>query len=93
MGDPELFLVERYLPGVAIGDVARSAERTREVAGRMSVEGRRVRYLGSTFVPEDESCLCLFEGTSAADVEEANRLASFPFERIVAAVRLGEVAR
>lgn len=84
-----LYLVERYLPGVTREDVVAAAARAEDAARRMSSEGTVVRYVGSTFVPEDESCLCLFDGPSAEAVAEANRRAGFAFERVVPALTLG----
>jgi hypothetical protein len=41
-----------------------------------------VRYLRSTFVPADEKCYCLFEGSSKEAVEAAQTRADIPFEHI-----------
>ena len=48
-----------------------------------------MRYLGSTYVPSDESCLCRFEAETAEDVRDANELAGVPFARVVAAEEIG----
>ena len=81
-----VYVVERYLPGLTERDLRRSLERLSEVTREPRDEGARVRYLGSTIVPEDEACFCQFEGPSEAAVAEANRQAEVPFDRIVAAV-------
>lgn len=47
---------------------------------------RAASYRGSTFVPDEESCFCRFEGCDIAAVEEANRRADAPFWRVVEAV-------
>lgn len=90
-----VFLVERYLPGVTPEQIAAATARAEEAARGMSDEGTPLRYVGSTFLPGDESCLCLFDGPSAEDVAEVNRRAEFAFERVVPAVLLepGERAR
>ena len=79
------FLVERYVPGLSELDVEAAADRARLVCEQMTAEGTEVRYLGSTFLPEEEACFCRFEAHSAAAVAEANRRAAIPFARIVAA--------
>ena len=48
-----------------------------------------MRYLGSTYVPADDSCFCRFEAETADDVRAANALAGVPFARIVAAEEIG----
>ena len=80
-----VYVVERYLPGVAAPELLRSLERVRLATEELRTEGTRVRYLGSTIVPDDEACFCQFEGSQDA-VTEANRRAELPFDRIVSAV-------
>jgi hypothetical protein len=76
------YMVERHLPGFT-GDqlpgAAGSAKRTTEA---MSGEGTPIRYLRSTFVPSEEKCFCLFEGPSVEVVEEAQRRAELPYQRV-----------
>ena len=50
------------------------------------VTGRRVRYLGSLLLRDDEVVLCLYAGTRDA-VDEAARRAELPFERILETAR------
>jgi Protein of unknown function (DUF4242) len=49
---------------------------------------RGVTYLGSTYVPSDESCFCRFEAANAEQVRDVNEVAGVPFARIVAATEL-----
>ena len=79
-----VFVVERYLPGVAEQALRLSLSRLSVATEELRTEGTRVRYLGSTIVPVDEACFCQFEGSEEA-VAEANRRAGVPFARIVAA--------
>ena len=76
------YLVERYLPGRDRAWLDASLARLRK---------RRIRvtYLGSTYVPSDESCFCRFEAESPDDVRDANEIAGVPFARIVAAEEIG----
>ena len=76
------YLVERYLPG---------RDRAWLVAAlaRLRTQRTTAAYLGSTYVPEDDSCFCRFEAESADDVRDANEIARVPFARIVAAEEIG----
>jgi hypothetical protein len=76
------YLVERYLPG-------RDRAWLEEALARLPLERDGVEYLGSLYIPEDESCLCRFEASDAEDVRLANELARVPFARITAATELG----
>jgi hypothetical protein len=76
------YLVERYLPG-------RDRAWLEAALTRLSGQRTRAAYIGSTYVPEDDSCLCRFEAETADDVRDANELARVPFARIVAAQEIG----
>jgi Protein of unknown function (DUF4242) len=80
------FVVERYLPGLDRDALDRALKRLQEATEDMQREGTRIRYLGSTVVPQDEACFCQFEADSENAVVEANRRAEIPAHRIVAAV-------
>lgn len=84
----ESFLVERYLPGISVAELGAAAVRAEAITAEMTATGVSVRYLGSTFVPEDEACFCQFEAASAEVVAIANERAQIPFARIVATLRL-----
>jgi hypothetical protein len=81
-----VYVVERYLPGLAHSELLSSLERLKQATEELRREGTPVPYLGSTIVPSDEACFCQFEGPSEAAVAEANRRANLAFHRIVAAV-------
>jgi hypothetical protein len=77
-----IYLVERYLPGhdrawleAALAGLPRARD--------------GVTYLGSTYVPADESCFCRFEAETVDDVRDVNAVAGVPFARIVAAEEIG----
>lgn len=80
------YLVEHYWPGVTPAAFAAAAERVRASAERLAAEGRDVRYLHSTLVPEDEAAFCVLSAASRELVEEAYGRAAVPYERIVEAV-------
>jgi Protein of unknown function (DUF4242) len=75
------YLVERYLPG-------RDRAWLEAALARLPKDRHGVAYLGSTYVPSDESCFCRFEAASAEKVRDANEVAGVPFARIVAAIEL-----
>ena len=86
------YLVERYLPGATDGQLEEAGKRLAAAAEHLAAAGIEVRYVGSSFVPEEESCFCRFEGASPAEVERACVQGGVPFARIVETrdVRLGK---
>jgi hypothetical protein len=84
----DTYMVERYLPGVGGEELGAAIGRLNAAVAQLQAQGVAVRYLGSTFAPEDQYCFCLFTGPSPAAVQEANERASFPFARIVPAVHI-----
>jgi hypothetical protein len=80
------YLVEGYRPGSPVEALKWAAERLRAAAEEMSREGKPVRYLRSTIVPTDESCLFLVEAASEDLVREAHARAGVRFERISTAI-------
>jgi Nickel responsive protein SCO4226-like len=80
------FIVEQYLPGVTLDQVLAAAARAKHASARLSGGGVPVRYLRTTYIPEDESCFSTFEGPDASSIRDVNEIAEIPFERIVEAV-------
>jgi hypothetical protein len=76
------YMVERYLPGVTQAAFEELRARIASAAERVAAGGARVRYLGSTFIPEEESCFCRYEGGSVSDVRRACDDAGVPYARI-----------
>ena len=81
----KLFVVERYLPGITADELRASAERLAAAAEDLAASGKEIRYLGSAFVPDEESCFCRFEASSANVVREACETAQFAYARILEA--------
>lgn len=71
------YLVESYEPD-------RGDARLRAIRAAAMSPG--VRHLLTTFLPDDEVVLHLFEAPSADAIGAAGRLAELPFDRIVEAV-------
>jgi uncharacterized protein DUF4242 len=91
VADGEVFLVERYIPRLAAGDVAALAARLAAATEELQAEGRPVHWLRSLAVEADETCFCLFSAATRADVEEANRRADAGYERILRTVAIENV--
>jgi Protein of unknown function (DUF4242) len=88
MPDRQIYLVERYLPGIRHEQLRELAARLQEAAAAARANGTPVRYLDSTFVPQEESCFCRLEAPSVEAAARVNQVASAPYARITAAVAL-----
>jgi hypothetical protein len=77
------FIVERYLPNVRAEDLREATERLAAVSVALAARGVPVRYLGSSFVPAEESCFCRFESDSLDAVRLACEHASLSYARIL----------
>jgi Protein of unknown function (DUF4242) len=76
------FMVERHLPDFPPDQLPAAAAAAKREAAAMHEAGTDVRYVRSTWIPEGERCYCLFEGESAAAVEEVQHRASLPYVAI-----------
>lgn len=83
-----IYLVDRDLPGVTLGQLAEAQRRILGVIEQMAEAGKSVRYFHSTFVPGESHMMCLFEAASVAWVMEANEAAHFPLLRVTEALDL-----
>src|ERR1700729_2574417 len=86
-GPSPVFLVERYLPAAAAGNLADSVGRTAQrcTLAAESRSGEGVRYLYSAYMPAEDTCFCLFQGATADAVRALNEEAGFALDRITAA--------
>jgi hypothetical protein len=78
-----LFVALRTLPGVTPDALAGAGARVKTCAAGMRSEGTEVRWLRSFFLPGSSQTHCYFEGPNPQSVEELNRRAGVPFERVV----------
>ena len=76
------YLVERYLPGITRAELLATERGLVEAVATVRAGGMPLAYLGSTFIPEEESSFVHFEGVLEG-VEQACRLAGLDFARIV----------
>lgn len=79
------YLVEVYLPRSRAHEAPATGRRARAAAAELSREGAPVRYVRTTFLPNDETCFHVFEALSADAVEEVSRRANFGRARVVPA--------
>jgi Protein of unknown function (DUF4242) len=86
-----VYMVERELPGITPEQLARAQEAAIWTSREFTSGGRPVRYLRSTFLPDDSRCFCLFEAPTRQLVRELNETARLPFIRIVEALDLTPV--
>lgn len=83
-----VYMVERDLKGISIGDLAAAQKAAIGKAGEMSRSGAPIRYIRSIFTEGDGCCRCLFEASSTDRVRQLNDDLKLPYERIVPALDL-----
>src|SRR5918999_1583025 len=69
------YLVETYAPKLRVDEARAAGRRARAAAEQLSREGSRVRYVRTTFLPDDETCFHVFDAASEEAVGEAWRRA------------------
>lgn len=83
VGDVNTYLVEQYLPGVTARQLEEASAQLAAAATELTKDGIEVRYINSTFIPDEESCFCRFESVDAESVRRACEQAGVSFARIV----------
>ena len=83
-----VYMVERELKGIPMSDLAAAQQLAIKTAQDYTAQGTPVRYIRSTFAPEDGRCMCLFEANSAQEVKKLNDEAKIPYARVVEALDL-----
>ena len=83
-----VFMVERDLKGISMEALGGAQKAAIGKAREMSAAGTGIRYIRSTFAPQDGRCMCLFDAASDADVKRLNDDAGLPYHRIVPAFDL-----
>jgi len=87
------YLGETYLARGHAGERTARERRARSSAEELTREGTRIRFEGSTYVPEDEMCFFTFEADSGALAVLAAQRAELGPLRVVEAVSSGEEQR
>ncbi len=83
-----VYMDERNLKGISMDDLGAAQKAAIGKGEEMTAAGTDVRYIRSTFAPEDGRCMCLFEAKSEEDVKRLNDEAGLPYDRIVEALDL-----
>ena len=83
-----VFMVERSLGGISMDDIGEAQKAVIAKGKELTAEGTPIRYLRSTFTPQDGRCMCLFEAENTGDVQRLNDEAGLPYDRIVPALDL-----
>jgi hypothetical protein len=81
-------MVERELKGIPMSDLAAAQQLAIKTSQDYTAQGTPMRYIRSTFAPEDGRCMCLFEANSPQDVKRLNDEAKIPYTRVVEALDL-----
>lgn len=84
------YLVETYLARGHAGERAVRERRARSAADERTREGTRIRFEGSTHVPEDEICFYAFDAPSGREAALVAQRAGLDPLRVVEAVSFGE---
>lgn len=82
------FLIERDLEGISATDLHALVAASQRQVARMREDGDLVHYLGSTFLPGEGLCYCLYQAKDAAVLVGLNTAARLPVKRIVDAIAL-----
>lgn len=75
-------MVEQYLPGISARERDEASARLAAAADELTAQGLELRYVGSTFVPEEDSCFSRFEASSRDIVQSVCERARLPVARI-----------
>jgi hypothetical protein len=86
------YLVEVYLPRSRSDEARAAGRRARAAAEQLSREGVPIRYVRTTFLPDDETCFHLFEAPTPTAVEEVSRRAALGRARIIPAIEASRPA-
>ncbi len=80
------YIVETYLARAAREEYAARERRARSAAEKLTREGARVSFEGSTYLPEDEICFFTFEAPSGREAALVAQRAGLDPMRVVHAV-------
>jgi len=80
------YLVEAFVPRSQAPEARAAARDARTAAHQLAREGTPIRYVRTTFLPDDETCFHVFEAASEEVVAEACRRAGIGPGRIVWAI-------
>jgi alkanesulfonate monooxygenase SsuD/methylene tetrahydromethanopterin reductase-like flavin-dependent oxidoreductase (luciferase family) len=87
------YCLELYLAAGSPAALEEAVERARAAAESFGARGRYVRYLRSTYLAEDETCLHFFAAASGEDVAEAAGQAGLTGHRITRSIDADQTSR
>jgi hypothetical protein len=79
-------MVECFWPGATAGEVADATGRLDEASAALAAEGVEVRRTVTTFVPEEETVLWLFDAAAEPALHTLARRAGVRFDRVLTVV-------
>jgi len=83
-----VYMVDRNLPGITMEQLAAAQKAAIETGKRLTASGKPVRYIRSTFIPQESRCMCLFEASNPELVKQLNDEAKIPDTRVIEAADL-----
>jgi hypothetical protein len=86
------YCLELYLPHASASQIEEAAAHAQRAAGTFA-GGGRVRYLRTTYLADDETCLHFFEAASVEHLADAARRVGLASERITRSVEPRALAR
>jgi len=79
------FVAEQYFSRADGAGARRAGRAARDAAEQLTREGTEVELVRSIFVPQDETCIFIYEADSLNSVQLAAQRAALAFERIAEA--------
>jgi hypothetical protein len=79
------FVAEQYFARTDAAGARRASKAARSAAAQLAREGTPVELVRSVFVPEDETCMYIYEADSIDTVHLAANRAGLEFERVAEA--------
>jgi len=86
-------MVECFWPGASEAEVAEATRRLDQAATALAADGVAVRRTVTTFVPEEETVLWLFDAGGEPVLHKLARRADVRFDRVLAVVSSGSDAQ
>jgi len=83
-----VYMVERSLKGISMEDLGGAQKAAIGKAAEMTATGSDIKYIRTTFAPDDGRCMCLFEANSDIEVKRLNDEAGIPYDSVVKALDL-----
>jgi hypothetical protein len=87
------YCLEIYLAGGSQAALEEAVGHARAAAESFEPRGRSIRYLRSTYLPDDETCLHFFAAASGADVAAAARRAGLTGDRVTRSIDSNQPSR